>query len=289
MNASILLLLFGVVLLVVALLRWNAARHEDINRAIEQYSGYSPSSDLTAMQLARQTARRFSGLGKLEWNLRWAQRNGEYKGQELVSAVILKVALYGLVGLALPLLHPAPVSWFAPLILGALPLTTLQRKGEDARKRALRGVPEAATLVAAELAANVAPEQAIERAAVLPGPLSVLISDTLETSRQEGRPLFSHGETPGVLRRVFNEAGVPALSAFAAQLDIVAEKGVEGAFLMSEIARSLAREHREMVLNDTEKLDGRLTVAVAMFYFIPMFVLIVGSFFAAVLTSMAGG
>ncbi len=288
MNASILLLLFGIVLLAVALWRWNTARQEDIDRAIEQYRGYTPE-ETAAIRLARRTARKISGLQRLTWNLRWAQRNGEYAGQGLFRAVLLRMAIYALAGLLLPWLHPAPVSWFAPLILGLLPLTTLQRKGEEARKRALRGVPEVATLVAAELAANVAPEQALERAAVLPGPLSALIGETLETARQEGRPLFRHGETPGVLRQMFDQAGVPALSAFAAQLDIVAEKGVEGAFLMSEIARSLAREHREMVLNETEKLDGRLTVAVAMFYFIPMFVLIVGSFFAAVLTSMAGG
>jgi hypothetical protein len=55
---------------------------------------------------------------------------------------------------------------------------------------------------------------------------------------------------------------------------------------MSEIASSLAREYREQILEATEKLDGRLTVAVAVFYFMPMFLLIVGSFFAAVLMSI---
>ena len=99
-------------------------------------------------------------------------------------------------------------------------------------------------------------------------------------------PLFSRGSTPGALKQVFDGADLPALRAFASQLDLVAERGVEGAELMSEIASSLAREYREQILEATEKLDGRLTMAVAVFYFMPMFLLIVGSFFAAVLTSI---
>ncbi|MBT3391370.1 MAG: hypothetical protein HN413_13290 [Chloroflexi bacterium] len=287
-DVNLILLLAGVLLLLLTfgMLRANR-RARDIQVAMADYEGARlPDTWQRGVERAEAAAGRMSIFERLRWNYAWAQRNGEYKGRSL-GALIVQMGFYGLIGLLLPLvIHPAPASWFVPLLLSAYPTATLQRKGDEGRKRAKRAMPEVATLVAAELSAGSSPEQAITRAARLPSPLSLLIQDAIDKTQQSGYPLFSRGNTPGVLREVFTAAQLPALRAFATQLDLVAAKGVEGAHLMSEIARSLAREHREQVLEDTEQLDGKLTVAVSIFFFIPMFVLIVGSFFSTVLTAM---
>ena len=286
LNLNTILLICGFLLLLMAFMRLRGARRErDVIEALAAYDGQAlPGAWQRGVDRAEKAAK-MSAFDVLRWQFRWAQLNGEYKGQSLGNLLLL-VVVYGALGLAFPLLYAAPVSWFVPILAASLPLLTLRRKGNEARKRAARSIPEVATLVAAELAANTPPEQAIGRAGQLPGPLAALIQSAIEASQQSRRPLFSRGETDGVLREVFSQAGLPVLRAFASQLDLVAEKGVEGAHLMSEIARSLALEHREKVLEDVEKLDGRLTMAVSMFYFIPMFILIVGSFFSAALSSM---
>jgi pilus assembly protein TadC len=55
---------------------------------------------------------------------------------------------------------------------------------------------------------------------------------------------------------------------------------------MSEIASSLAREYREHVEMEVETLDNKLTMAVGIFYFAPVIIIILGSFFSAVTSSM---
>ncbi len=287
-DINILLLIAGVLLLLITFGMLRANRRErDIRAALAEFQGTQLTGAWQrSVELAEATTARLSVFGRMRWDYGWAQRNGEYKGRPF-GAIVAQMGLYGLIGLLFPLMiHPAPVSWLIPPILALFPLLTLQRKGEAGRKRAMRAMPEVATLVAAELSAGSSPEQAITRAALLPSPLSLMIQSAIEQTQQSGYPLFSRENTPGVLREVFTAARLPALRAFATQLDLVAAKGVEGAHLMSEIARSLAREHRELVLEETEKLDGKLTVAVATFYFGPMFLLIVGSFFTAVLTTM---
>ena len=286
MRLDTILLISAVLTLIVAAWTSIAARQRDVSRVLAHYQGQPlESAWQKGAKLTEQAAGSASALENLRWNLRWAQRDGGYRGQAL-GTLLLMMLVYGMLGCVLPVLYPAPVAWLAPVLMALFPIAALQRKGDQARKRAIRAIPEVATLVAAELSANVSPEQALGRASQIPGPLTVLIQEAIDASQESSQPLFSREDTAGILRVVFTEARLPALRAFATQLDLVAEKGVEGALLMSEIARSLAREHRERVLEDTEKLDGRLTVAVAIFYFIPMFVLIVGSFFAGVLTSM---
>ena len=255
--------------------------------ALADYQGVDLAGEWQrGVEAADRAAKRLP-LDRWRWYFRWAQMNGQYAGKSM-GHILMLALLYGLLGAVLPLLHPAPATYLAPLLAALIPFSTLQRRGNQAQVRAERAMPEVATLVAAELSAGTSPEQALGRATQLPGPLSALIQVAIDATQESGQPLFSRGATPGTLKQVFGQAHLPALRAFATQLDMAAERGVEGADLISEIASSLAREYREQVLDDTEKLDGRLTVAVAIFYFVPMFLLIVGSFFVAVLSSMGG-
>jgi len=73
---------------------------------------------------------------------------------------------------------------------------------------------------------------------------------------------------------VMGKSAIPALHAFGSQLDLVASKGVAGAALMSEIARALGQEYRARLQSQVEKLDSRLVLGVALFFFTPFVALL---------------
>jgi len=208
-----------------------------------------------------------------EGHLRWAQRGGEYEGRT-VEQIIFMSALFGALGILFPLLIPAPVAWGVPLILLVLPFSRLRSAAKKMRVRAEQAVPEMAALISAEAAAGVSPEEALMQASKMPGPLAGLVREAAAQAAYLGIPVFSHEKRKGSLREAFEGSGISALRAFGVQLDVAASKGVDVAQRMSEISSSLAAEYRQRLMRKAEKLDTGMTVAVALFYFVPMMALI---------------
>ena len=222
-----------------------------------------------------------------EDHLRWAQRGGYYPDWN-VGRLVFVALLYGACASSLLFVNPAPVSLGAPLLAFVYPFIGVRSKANKVRKQAVRGLPETASLIAAEMAAGVPPEQALQRSSALPGPLPVLIGEAVAFSQTSRRPLFSRrdggGKIQGALVETFASANLPAVRAFASQLDRVSEKGVAGAELMSGIAQAMAREYRARLMSETKKLDSRLVMATALFFFIPFVLVILGSFMLPILS-----
>ena len=160
------------------------------------------------------------------------------------------------------------------MILAGLPFIRLRSAAKTMRLRAEQSVPEMASLIAAETAAGVSPEEALMQASKLPGPLAGLVREAIAQSAYLGIPAFSHAARKGALRTAFEDSGIAALRAFGVQLDVAASRGVDVSQRMSEISSSLAAEYRQRLARKTEQLDTSMTVAVAMFYFAPMMGLI---------------
>jgi len=221
-----------------------------------------------------------------EDHLRWAQRGENYPGWG-VGRLVFTALLYALGASALLLVNPAPISLFAPVLGFTYPFLAARSKANRVRRQAGRALPEIASLVAAELAAGVPPEQALSRSASLPGPVPLLIAEAIARSQRTGQPLFSRRDggqkLNGSLFDTFTDANVPAVRSFAAQLDRVSEKGVAGAAQMSRIAQAMAQEYRQRLMSETKKLDSRLVLATALFFFIPFVVVILGSFMLPIL------
>jgi Flp pilus assembly protein TadB len=222
-----------------------------------------------------------------EDHLRWAQRGAAYPGWSFGKLIFISL-LYGLCGVGVLLFNPAPVSLAAPLLAAVFPFLSLRSKANRVRKEAARSLPELAALVAAEMAAGVPAEQALQRATRLPGPLAELLREAQKQCQQTGRPLFSRKSAgqaiPGVLLEVFSATRLTSIRAFASQLDRVSQKGVAGAEQMSDIACSMANEYRAGLLSATKKLDSQLVLATAMFFFIPFVIVILGSFMLPILS-----
>jgi len=217
-----------------------------------------------------------------EAHLKWAQRGGYFRGWG-IGRLVFMAFVYGSIGACTLIANPAPISLLIPILAAVYPFFSVRAKANTVRKRVIRSLPELATLVAAEMAAGVSPDQALQRAAALPGPASGLLSDVLAYSRSTGCPLFGRKPVRGALVEVFAQANLPGLTSFSVQLDLVAEKGVAGSLLMSEVARTLSREYRSRLDSEVEKLKGRLMLATAVFFFIPFVLIILGSFIAPIM------
>ena len=222
----------------------------------------------------------------LEHELRWAQLANFYEGKT-VGSVIGQSLLYAVVGLTYILTFKA----FSPIFLGGIlvaayyPILGLKGRGGDARQMVKRALPEAAALIAAEMSAGGSAETAVTRAANLPGPLGVLITEVISDTQRSGRLVFSREAIEGVMVAKFTELRMPNLEAFARQIDMVASKGADGPRQMDAVARGLAREYRSDVAKSAEGLSNKLLVPITLYIFIPFMLAIFVPLFASVLTT----
>jgi Flp pilus assembly protein TadB len=261
-------------------IRPGAERHlEDFYAA----AGNTSPAPSRSEQIGERIAERLPfSLDSWKEHLQWAQRGGKYKDWG-VGRLVFMALCFACLGASALLINPSPASLLVPLGAALYPFVSVRARANTVRKRVIRSLPELATLVAAEMSAGVSPEQAIQRAAVLPGPTSGLLSEVLSYARSAGRPLFGRRPIRGALVEVCAQLNLPELSSFSAQLDLVAEKGVAGAMLMNEVTRTLSRAYRSRLDREIEKLDSRLMLATAVFFFIPFVLIILGSFIAPVM------
>ena len=224
-------------------------------------------------------------LTSYEDHLASAHLGAKLESWSSLEDVTSSAFLFGVGGLALSLLSSTPASKL--LVLVALfPFLRVRAAGQAVRKRVERTLPEAAALIAAELSAGSTMEDAVVRSAQLPGPLSRILSQAVDRSANEGRPLISKsGAEGGVLRETLGEMGLPALSGFAVQLDTAARAGVESDKRMQEISNASAAEYRQRIRENTKTLDKRLLAVIVGFYFGPFLIFLLGSISRLVLAS----
>ncbi len=257
----------------LALLGYRAA--QDLSRRgkgkhLAAFAGVEEEKAAIAEKLEEVLGRVIS-LQEWERRLLWVQRNGEYEGKRLGDFVLQSLLLGGAGLLFVLLVNSALLFWSLPVIGVLLPWVRLYSAAADARDATVKELPAIASLVAAELAAGTPPEEAVRRAAELPGPLAGLLEDSLHFARETGRPLFAlpTAQVQGALVEIFTRVGVPQLSAFARQLNMVAVKGMEGATLMNSIAEALADEYQADLEKQLEQLDTRIWPVIALFFFFP--------------------
>ena len=212
-------------------------------------------------------------LERIQNDIAWAQRAGELKDvtaqRILAEAVLWTAAGYLLLFLVAGV--PKGLALLLPLVLTYYPVLRVRNRGNRARKQVRRQLPELAAIIAAELAAGASPDTALERASRFPGPLARFVAEAVEYARKVGRPLFSRPPVVGAFPEYArtHASDVPELVIFASQVDLVAQKGTQGAFLMNEVAQAMAREHRMDIMARVKRLDGQLVLAAAVFYFMP--------------------
>jgi tight adherence protein C len=269
-QTALVLLAAAVAALVVYFVASSMSLEQSTSRRLGKFAGTIPSGMTeeiggAVMRLWRRDA------GGLQGNLDWAQLGGHFEDWS-ISTLVGRCALFG-GGAALLLLLFNSGQLLLDLGIGVLagiyPVIRVNGRAGDVKKQVGREVPEMAALVAAELAAGNPPDVAIERAARVPGPLGRLLSRALAESRSSGRPLFTRKPVRGTLVEILLASGLSELTAFGAQLDLVASKGVSGADMMAEISKAVSREYYERVMTAAESLESKLVFPSAIFFFLP--------------------
>lgn len=212
------------------------------------------------------------GLSFEAWQheLMWARLGGA-SSESTIGSVLGRSVLFGSLGVACLLLLNA----FSPAyVLGVAaaayyPYLQLRGRANEARERVRRALPEAAALIAAEMAAGASAETAVLRAATLPGPVGALLRSVDSSARQSARLVFSRDMQEGLLVQEFSRYRMSQLEAFARQIELVAVKGAEGPRQMGEVARGLAREYRSEVARSAEQLSNKLLFPVSLYIFVP--------------------
>ncbi len=212
-------------------------------------------------------------LVSLRSKLRWAQLGGTYVNWT-VGGMLARCLLFGLLASVYALaFHGATLLKLGIVIVAAAwPYLRVSGAAGEVRREVARVIPEAATVMAAELDVVGSVEQAFERVAEMPGPLGKLLRGVLEESRQSKLPVFSRGSVKGVASVQLAVLGLPELTRFGSQLDRIASQGVESARIMHKVAEDFVREYRTHLLQKASNLDNELLIPMALFFFIPFIV-----------------
>lgn len=211
------------------------------------------------------------GLSLDTWrlHLRWAQLDGKLLNRT-VGGAFLRAVLQAAFVVVLVLIAHMPVWFLFGAVIGFMqPILGLRGRGNDARRAALRLLPETATVAAAEMAAGASPADAVARAAEIPGPLGKLLGEAIQEAQRSGRPLFSSGPARGALVDSVSAWKLDALTGFIVQLDRVAAKGVQGPALMREVARSVADSYAAQAAQAAATMEHRLLFPMFIFIFMP--------------------
>lgn len=211
------------------------------------------------------------GLSLESWKreLLWAQLGGYYEGRT-VGSILGRSILFMSFGLAYSLLVGISPAVLAILAVAAYyPYMQMHGKADTVREAVKRSLPEAAAMIAAEMAAGGSAETAILRAASLPGPLGNLLRAASTEAQQNGRLMFSQAMIEGELARSCTVYRMTELRAFAKQVDLVASKGAEGPRQMAEVARTLGRVYRSGVMQSSERLSNRLLLPMTLYVLMP--------------------
>jgi hypothetical protein len=215
------------------------------------------------------------GLSLFGWRskLRWARLGGKYLNWT-VGGVIARSLMFGLAASIYGLLFSGGtlIKIGIVAVATAWPLLRVSSAAGDVRWEVSRVIPEAATIMAAELDVVGSVEQAFERVAEMPGPLGRLLQSVLEESRQSRLPVFSRGTVKGVANKILADMGMLELARFGSQLDRISSKGVESARIMHQVAEDFVREYRSRLLQKASNLDNELLIPMALFFFIPFIV-----------------
>ena len=257
----------------------------DLARRLDRREGEAVAEQETLQALATLAGRTLARLAPATWlvdarrDLYWAQLAGKWQGWTPTSFWGLRL-LAAIGGAVLAALLPGVPIWSRLAFIGAgllLPARQLNTAAEEVKKSISRELPTAARAMALLVDTGLPVSEALEE--VASGEVMLARWLRRHVMSDPGR-LFSRYAAdgrllPGRLRQEAEQAGHPALRAFAVQLDLVAQRGTGIREAMHALAEATANAYFAQMDREAEALDSRMTVPVFIFYMLPYLVIAV--------------
>ena len=222
-------------------------------------------------------------------NLKWAKRGGKFDTWT-AAGVLMRCLIYGLIGYLLILqnIGVSMTSLAITLGMALFPYVQVRGEAESIQKQVSRMLPEVATLIAVEMRAGGSMDTALSRVAEMPTVAGKLFRDALAEQSRTNRPLWTSGETIGVLLDYMNReaaSGMPQLRRFAKQLDRVSGIGVDSPDIIAKVAEGFSREYKARITKSAATLDTKLVFPTMLFFFLPFLLAIGLPLFLSVLSA----
>jgi len=220
-------------------------------------------------------------LRKTQSNLYWAQMVGKWQGWNAVQFIALQIAS-GVGGFLLGMfMTKDPImSLVAGYIGWVYPGMSVNGVARRARRQFVSQLPEFVQLVAAQMAANVSMEEAIQRTSKAPGLVGQWMQKVLRAA--QGRNLIEQ------MQREAQESLLPELIGMSVQISFI-RRGTAQQELMSQMAMSIAAAYIGEAEQRAEKLGSEMVVPMVIFYFVPFLVTLLMVMAYPVMTNLFGG
>ncbi len=236
-------------------------------KALGEYLGERKDSSGVVDDLGSAIIGRMPSLLRyIDGRRRWIRLSGSDISPARTAGM---AGLLGGLGLMVGVVSGVPAASLLGVLGAVYPFMQLRSRANAVRRKVQRSLPELAALMAAEMAAGNSPDQAIERAAMWGGPLAAIVREAMAEGKASGRPLFGRQGMPGALMDTVRRYDLPALRAFASQMDMAAQKGAAGPEMMGRLAKTLVVEYKDRALRRAEKLDDDLAMPSVLFFFLP--------------------
>ncbi len=218
---------------------------------------------------------RFTPLGwtrVLEGQLYWTQLAGKLTGWALPEIVALHLTLAAagfVVGMMADLKAALLFMFLFPFVFNrvwlAVPARTAQRRfGAE--------LPEFVSLLAAEVAADIALSEALVRLSNGSGLCAAWFRQVINTCGMG--ELFTEGSREGAIRKEALLSGDSDLIGLATSLDNVKRRGTGARELLAQIAESTASNYATAASQRAERVGTEVLFIVMLFFFIPAIIVL---------------
>jgi Flp pilus assembly protein TadB len=222
-----------------------------------------------------------SMLRKVQANLYWAQLAGKWLEWNAIQFIALQlVAAVGGFLLTSLLTRDPVMSLIAGYAGWAYPGMSVNGVARRTRRLFVSQLPEFVQLVAAQMAANVSMEEAIQRTSKSPGLVGQWMQNVLRQA--QGRNLIEQ------MQREAQASLLPELIGMGVQIAFI-RRGTAQQDLMNQLAMSIASGYIGEAEQRAEKLGSEMVVPMVIFYFLPFLATLLMVLAYPVMTNLFGG
>jgi Flp pilus assembly protein TadB len=203
-------------------------------------------------------------LRKIKYDLYWGQMGGKYVGWTAISFLTLRIFIAVCAAVVATLLIRNPIYIAVAAFVGwQYPMIGLGGVARKTRRQFQGQLPEYIQLIAAQMAAGVSFDQAVQRTSRAESLPALWMRNVLQMA--QGRSLVDQ------INREAIESQLPELISTGMQLSYL-NRGAAQQKLLDDLAAQISSNYTAQVNIRAEKIGAELVIPMVIFYFLPFMV-----------------